>query len=130
MGERQGIVPQGGRSRYSYSPGLRHGDVLYVSGQVPIDPATGDEPDVFADQVRLSLENVRRVAAAAGGRLEDAVRIGVYLTDLTNFEEMDRIYRTFFEEPLPARTTLQAGLNAVLIEVDAIIALPRAQAPR
>lgn len=130
MGERHGIVPRGGGSRYGYSPGLRHGDLLYVSGQVPIDPATGDRPEAFADQVRLSLENVRRVAAAAGGRIEDAVRVGVYLTDLENFEEMDRIYRTFFEEPLPARTTIQAGLNAVEIEVDAIIALPRGEVPR
>ena len=92
------------------------------------DPATGHKPEAFADQVRLALENVRRVAAAAGARLEDAVRVGVYLTDLANFEAMDAIYRTFFEEPLPARTTIQAGLNAVDIEIDAIIALKRTDA--
>ena len=125
MVERQGIVPKDGGSRYSYSPGLRFGDVLYVSGQVPIDPLTGAKPSDFADQVRLSLENVRRVAVAAGARLEDAVRVGVYLTDLANFEAMDQIYRTFFEEPLPARTTIQAGLNAVDVEIDAIIAISR-----
>ncbi|HEX3617638.1 MAG TPA: RidA family protein [Solirubrobacteraceae bacterium] len=128
MAEREGIVPQGGGSRYGYSPGLRRGDVLYVSGQVPIDPATGSKPEAFADQVRLTLENVRRVAVAAGGRLEDAVRVGVYLTDLANFEAMDAIYRTYFEDPLPARTTIQAGLNAVQIEIDAIIALNPAAA--
>jgi 2-iminobutanoate/2-iminopropanoate deaminase len=128
MAEREGIVPEGGGSRYSYSPGLRFGDVLYVSGQVPIDPATGHKPEDFADQVRLALENVRRVAVAAGARLEDAVRVGVYLTDLANFEAMDAIYRTFFEQPLPARTTIQAGLNAVDIEIDAIIALNRTDA--
>lgn len=128
MVQRQGIVPQDGRSRYSYSPGLRHGDLLYVSGQVPIDPLTADKPSDFADQVRLALENVRRVAVAAGGRLEDAVRVGVYLSDLANFEAMDQIYRTFFEEPLPARTTIQAGLNGVDIEIDAIIALGRDEA--
>lgn len=123
MVERQGIAAQGGGSRYSYSPGLRSGGMLYVSGQVPIDPLTGDKPAEFSDQVRLALENVRRVAAAAGGRLQDAVRVGVYLADLANFEAMDQIYRTFFEDPLPARTTIQAGLNAVDIEIDAIIAL-------
>ena len=130
MVEREGIAPPDGASRYSYSPGLRCGDVLYVSGQVPIDPLTGEKPSDFGEQVRLSLENVRRVAAAAGGRLEDALRVGVYLSDLANFEAMDAIYRTFFAEPLPARTTIQAGLNAVEIEVDAIIALPRAAAAR
>jgi reactive intermediate/imine deaminase len=127
MAERQGIVPQGAASRWSYSPGLRDGDLLYVSGQVPIDPATGEKPGDFADQVHLTLENLRRVAVAAGGRLEDAVRVGVYLSDLANFEAMDAIYRTFFEEPLPARTTVQAGLNAVAIEIDAIIALDQAR---
>jgi 2-iminobutanoate/2-iminopropanoate deaminase len=126
MVERQGIIPEGRGSRYSYSPGLRSGETLYVSGQVPIDPLTGEKPAEFADQVRLALENVRRVATAAGGRLEDAVRVGVYLSDLANFEAMDQIYRTFFEEPLPARTTIQAGLNAVDIEIDAIISLTRA----
>jgi 2-iminobutanoate/2-iminopropanoate deaminase len=128
MVERQGIVPKDGGSRFSYSPGLRCGDVLYVSGQVPIDPATGHKPQAFADQVRLSLENVRRVAVAAGARLEDAVRVGVYLSDLENFQAMDEIYRTFFEDPLPARTTIQAGLNAVDIEIDAIIGLSREDA--
>jgi 2-iminobutanoate/2-iminopropanoate deaminase len=123
MVEREGISPAGGASKYGYSPGLRCGNVLYVSGQVPIDPLTGDKPELFADQVRLALENVRRVAAAAGARLEDAVRVGVYLSDLSNFLEMDAIYRTFFEDPLPARTTIEAGLNAVDIEIDAIIAL-------
>ena len=123
MVQRHGIVPASGGSRYSYSPGLRHGDVLYVSGQVPIDPLTGDKPSAFADQVRLSLENVRRVAVAAGARLEDALRVGVYLSDLANFEAMDEIYRTYFEDPLPARTTIQAGLNGVDIEIDAIIAV-------
>lgn len=123
MVERHGVVPSGGGSRYSYTPGIRSGGVLYVSGQVPIDPLTGEKPADFADQVRLALENVRRVATAAGGRLEDAVRVGVYLSDLTNFEAMDQIYGTFFEEPLPARTTIQAGLNAVDVEIDAIIAL-------
>jgi 2-iminobutanoate/2-iminopropanoate deaminase len=128
MALREGIVPEDRPGRYGYSPGLRYGDVLYVSGQVPIDPVTGDKPEAFADQVRLALENVRRVAVAAGGRLEDAVRVGVYLSDLANFEAMDAIYRTHFEDPLPARTTIQAGLNAVEIEIDAIIALNRADA--
>jgi 2-iminobutanoate/2-iminopropanoate deaminase len=70
------------------------------------------------------------VATAAAGCLDDAAPVGVYLSDLANFEAIDQIYRTFFEEPLPARTTIQAGLNAVDIEVDAIIALSREDAER
>lgn len=57
------------------------------------------------------------------------MRVGVYLTDLANFEAMDAIYRTYFEDLLPARTTIQVGLNAVQIEIDAIIALNPAAAP-
>ncbi len=125
MAEREGIIPDNGPPpRYGYSPGIRYGETLYVSGQVPVDPATGNRPVAFADQVQLCLENVRRVAAAAGARLEDALRVGVFLSDLTHFEEMDAIFRTFFGEPLPARTTVQVGLNGVDIEIDAIIAVP------
>lgn len=117
------VLRDGPRGRFAYSPGLKWGNTLYVSGQVPVDPATGGCPDEFGEQVRLCLGNVRRVAEAAGGRLEDAVKVGVYLADLANFEEMDRLYRTFFTDPLPARTTVQVGLNGVAIEIDAIIGL-------
>lgn len=124
MIEREGVVPkEGPSSRFGYSPGVRWRDTLYVSGQVPVDPVTGIRPPEFAEQVRLCLDNVRRVAQAAGGRLEDAVKVGVYLADLANFEEMDAVYRTCFTDPLPARTTVQAGLNGVAIEIDAVIGL-------
>lgn len=122
MIQRQEIVPsEGRRSPYSYSPGILVEGMLFVSGQVPVDPVTGTMASGFANQMRLCLENVRRVAVAAGGRLEDAVRVGVYLADLANFEEMDTIYQTFFEQPFPARTTLQVGLNGVDVEIDAVI---------
>lgn len=124
MVEREAVVPTDSPSvRFAYSPGIRWVNTLYVSGQVPVDPATGARPVEFADQVRLCLANVQRVAQAAGGRLEDAVKVGVYLADLANFEEMDALYRAVFTDPLPARTTVQVGLNGVAIEIDAIIAL-------
>ena len=108
---------------FSYSHGIVAHGFLFVSGQVPVDPATKAVPEAFADQVRRAMDNVAAVAEAAGARLSDAVRVGVYLADLADFEEMDRVYREYFEEPLPARTTLGTALLGFAVEVDAVIAL-------
>lgn len=108
---------------FSYSQGIVAHGLLFVSGQVPVDPATKAVPEAFADQVRRAMDNVAAVAEAAGARLSDAVRVGVYLADLADFEEMDRVYREYFEEPLPARTTLGTALLGFAVEVDAVIAL-------
>ncbi len=108
---------------FSYSQGIVAHGFLFVSGQVPVDPATKAVPEAFADQVRRAMDNVAAVAEAAGARLSDAVRVGVYLADLADFEEMDRVYREYFEEPLPARTTLGTALLGFAVEVDAVIAL-------
>ena len=108
---------------FSYSQGIVAGGFLFVSGQVPVDPATKAVPEAFADQVRRAMQNVAAIAEAAGARLADAVRVGVYLADLADFEEMDRVYREYFEEPLPARTTVGVALLGFGVEVDAVIAL-------
>ena len=109
---------------FSYSQGIISGGFLFVSGQVPVDPVTREVPSAFADQVRRALDNVAAIAEAAGAGLADAVRIGVYLADLANFDEMDKTYRQYFEGPLPARTTLGAALPGFNVEIDAVIALP------
>ena len=108
---------------FSYSQGIIANGFLFVSGQVPVDPLTKAVPEAFADQVRRAMGNVAAVAEAAGARLSDAVRVGVYLADLTDFEEMDRVYREYFEEPLPARTTVGTTLLGFAVEIDAVIAL-------
>jgi 2-iminobutanoate/2-iminopropanoate deaminase len=108
---------------FSYSQGIVSGGLLFVSGQVPVDPLTRAVPQSFADQVRRVLENIAAIAEAAGGRLADAVKMGVYLADLANFEEMDSVYRQYFEPPLPARTTVGASLLGYEVEMDAVIAV-------
>ena len=82
---------------FSYSQGIVSGGLLFVSGQVPIDPVTKAVPEGFGDQVRQTLDNVAAIAEAAGGRLADAVRVGVYLANLDDFDEMDAAYREYFE---------------------------------
>ena len=108
---------------FSYSQGIVAGGFLFVSGQVPVHPVTKVVPEAFGDQVRQVMDNVAAIAASAGARISDAVRVGVYLADLANFKEMDGIYREYFEDPLPARTTIGTALLGFAVEVDAVIAL-------
>lgn len=107
----------------SYSQGIVSGGLLFVSGQVPIDPATRAVPEDFADQVRRTLDNVAAIAEAAGARLADAVRMGIYLANLDDFSMMDAVYQEYFEDPMPARTTVGVGIRGFKIEIDAVIAL-------
>lgn len=107
----------------SYSQGVVSGGLVFVSGQVPLDPVTRTVPNDFADQVRRALDNVAAIAEAAGARLADAVRIGVFLANLDDFGKMDAVYREYFEDPMPARTTVGAGIRGYDVEIDAVIAL-------
>jgi 2-iminobutanoate/2-iminopropanoate deaminase len=122
---RSPVIPEDGPPPSgTYTPGIRVGRLLFVSGQAPLgndgDPIGGP----VADQVRRALENVERVARAAGGTLAEAVRMGVYLDDLSDFAEMDAEYRTFFAGVPPARTTIQSNLREFAVEIDAVILLP------
>lgn len=107
----------------AYSQGIRAGDFLFLSGQGPFD-SDGDIVDQsFEAQVRQTLANLTAVAAESGKSLKDAVRVGVYLHDISTFEEMDAIYRDSFPEPRPARTTIETPLPGFGIEIDAVIYL-------
>jgi 2-iminobutanoate/2-iminopropanoate deaminase len=109
-------APSGG-----YSQAIRAGDLLYLSGQGPFDPSGARVGDTVAGQVRQVLANLDAVARAAGGSLQDAVRIGIYLSDLKHFDEMDTTYYEFFAEPRPARTTIQSDLIGFDVEGDAVV---------
>ncbi len=109
-------APSGG-----YSQAIRAGDLLYLSGQGPFDPSGARVGDTVAGQVRQVLANLDAVARAAGGSLQDAVRIGIYLSDLKHFDEMDTTYHEFFAEPRPARTTIQSDLIGFDVEGDAVV---------
>jgi 2-iminobutanoate/2-iminopropanoate deaminase len=109
-----------------YSHAVRSGGVLYCSGQVPLDPATGKLVEgSVGDQTRRCLENLRLVCQAAGAELADAVRVGIYVTDMGTFPEVNEAYGSFFGEGPPARSTI--GVAALplgaAVEIDAIVAL-------
>ena len=110
-----------------YSQGIRSGSLLFCSGQVPLDPSTGEiVKEDIEGQTRRCLENLTAVCEAAGGSLADAVRCTVYLTDMGDFARVNDAYGSFFEggEP-PARVAI--GVSALPkgadVEIDAIVAL-------
>jgi 2-iminobutanoate/2-iminopropanoate deaminase len=110
-----------------YSHAVRAGGLLFCSGQVPLDPESGELVEGGpGDQVRRCLENLTAVCAAAGASLSDAVRLTVYLIDMAAFAEVNEVYETYFEADPPARVALAvAGLpKGALVEIDAVIALP------
>jgi 2-iminobutanoate/2-iminopropanoate deaminase len=105
----------------TYSPGIRVGDLLFLSGQAPFDDNGTLVRGSVAAQVSQALSNLDRVARAGGTRLQHAARVGVYLSDLSHFEEMDVAYREFFTEDPPARTTIQSEFVGFDVEIDAIV---------
>jgi 2-iminobutanoate/2-iminopropanoate deaminase len=106
-----------------YSHAVRTGNIVFLAGQGPVDPATGAAPERIEDQVRQTLRNLSVAAEAAGCSLANAVRVGVYLRDLANFAVMNEVYREFFTEPYPARTTIQSDMR-IEVEVDAVLEVP------
>jgi len=110
----------------AYSPGIRAGDFLFVSGQVPRDPRTGALIGAsVAEQTRQVLENLRGVLAAAGATLDDVVSVTCYLADEKDWESFNAEYRQIFRAPYPTRTTVGAGLRDVLVEISAVAWLGR-----
>ena len=106
-----------------YSQAIRAGQFLFVSCQVPIDPATGELiTGGIAVQTRRALENVGAILAAAGASFQHVVRTSVYLADLGDFGAMNEVYATFFCAPQPARSTIQAARlpRDARIEIDVI----------
>ncbi len=110
-----------------YSHAVRAGDLLFCSGQIPLDPATGElVGDSAGEQARRCLENLRAVCAAAGARLERAVRCTVYLTDLAAFGEVNEVYGEFFGAgDAPARVAFGVAAlpRGAQVEIDAVVAL-------
>ena len=109
-----------------YSQAVRAGNAVYFSGQIPLDPATGAlvEGDITA-QTRRVFDNLVAVAKAAGGSLSQIVRVGIYVTDLANFAAVNAVMTEYFQQPYPARSTIEvSGLpKAAQVEVDAVMAL-------
>jgi reactive intermediate/imine deaminase len=109
-----------------YSQAVRHGDIVFLSGQIPLDPATMQLVDGdIAEQVHRVFRNLRAVCEAAGGGLDDIVKLNVYLTDLGNFATVNAIMQTYFAEPYPARAAV--GVAALPlgaeVEMEAVLGL-------
>ena len=105
-----------------YSQAVRCGDTIYVSGQLPIDPSTKAMPESVEEQARQSLANIRAILEAAGCTMADVCRCGIFLTDLDDFQVVNRVYASFFDGDFPARTTVEVSrlpLGA-RVEIDAV----------
>ena len=109
-----------------YSQAVRIGDLLFLSGQIPLDPETGAlvEGDI-ATQTRRVFQNLGAILEAAGASFANVARTTVYLADMADFAAMNEVYATFFESPAPARSTVQAaGLpKNARVEIDVIASL-------
>ncbi len=105
----------------AYSPAVRAGDLIFVSGQVPIDPQTREliGEDV-GTQTRAVLRNLERVLGWAGATLDDVVSVTVYLADIGDWDDFNAVYRDVFRVPYPTRTTVGAGLHGFLVEINAV----------
>ena len=109
-----------------YSHAVRAGSLLWCSGQIPLDPDTGELVGATAaEQARRCLENLEAVCEAAGTVLARAVRVTVYMTDLAAFAEMGEVYESFFDEAPPARVTVGVAQlpRGAYVEIDAVVAL-------
>jgi 2-iminobutanoate/2-iminopropanoate deaminase len=106
-----------------YSQAIVEGDLLFLAGQGPIDPATGETNlGDIASQTRRTLENVKAILEAAGSSLDKVVRCNVYLKDIGDFAAMNEVYAQAFIAPYPARTTIQAGAlpGGIAVEIECV----------
>jgi 2-iminobutanoate/2-iminopropanoate deaminase len=110
-----------------YSQAVGAGDLVFLSGQIPLDPATGElvAGDITAQTVRV-MENLRAVLAAAGCTFGDLVRTTIYLADLTHFARVNEAYGSYLKTPFPARATVQVAAlpKGALVEIDAVALRP------
>ena len=110
----------------TYSQAVRVGDTVYLSGQIPLDPATMQlvSGDIDAE-IRRVLDNLAAVAKAAGGTLNDAVKVSVFLTDLAHFGRVNEIMATYFQQPYPARAAIGVAAlpRGARVEMECILSL-------
>ena len=116
------MVKEAAKPGGHYSHAVIANGAVYVSGQVPRDPVTGAVPPSFADQLRLAIRNVERILRGVGLELSDVVKVNGYLADVSRFKEYNDVYREFFPNDPPARTTIGCQLVGVAVEIDCIAA--------
>ena len=110
----------------TYSQAVRAGDTVYISGQIPLDPATGVlvDGDIEAE-IRRVFDNLKAIAEAAGGTLANAVKLSVFLTDMTHFAKVNEIMATYFTTPYPARAAMGVAAlpRGARVEMECILSL-------
>ncbi|CAG0942267.1 MAG: 2-iminobutanoate/2-iminopropanoate deaminase [Rhodocyclaceae bacterium] len=108
-----------------YSQAARAGSTVYLSGQIGLDPATMQMAEGIDAQIARVFDNLKAVAAAAGGSLADAVKVNIYVTDLANFARVNDAMAQAFSPPYPARATVQVAAlpRGALVEIDAVLVL-------
>lgn len=108
-----------------YSQAITVGNMLFTSGQIPIDPATGEIPEGVEAQAKQALTNVKNLIAAAGSSIENTVKTTVFIKDMNDFARINEIYAQFFTEPYPARSCVEVARlpKDVLLEIEAIVEL-------
>ncbi|HEX5595451.1 MAG TPA: Rid family detoxifying hydrolase [Micromonosporaceae bacterium] len=103
-----------------YSQAIAANGFVFASGQRPVHPETGKIEEDFSAQVHQVLQNLAAVLKSAGSDLSKVVRVNIYLSDIGAFDEMNKIYTTYFREPYPARTTVACTLRGIMVEIDAV----------
>lgn len=110
----------------TYSQAVKTGNLVFLSGQIPLDPATGQMVSgAIEAEIRRVFENLKAVAAAAGGTLDHAVKVNVYLTDLAHFAKVNELMAGYFQQPYPARAAVQVAAlpRGARVEVECVLSL-------
>ena len=111
----------------TYSQAVKVDNTVYISGQIPLHPSTMEIVEGGIDaQITRVFDNLTAVAEAAGGSLQDAVKLTIYLTDLADFPTVNKMMATYFDEPYPARAAVEISAlpKGVSVEMDAVMVLP------
>ena len=106
-----------------YSQAIVSGNMLYTSGQIPINPATGEIPEGVEAQARQALTNVKNLIEASGASIDNVVKTSVFIKDMNDFSKINEIYAEFFTEPYPARSCVEVARlpKDVLLEIETIV---------
>ncbi len=110
-----------------YSQAIIANGFVFVSGQGPLEAGTGNiVGNTIEEQADLTLKNIQLILEAAGSSMDDAVQVTVYLEHMSDFSRFNEVYTRYFQAPMPARTCVEAGLDNILVEIDAIACLSNA----
>ena len=125
MQKRRIDTKAGGQPIGAYSQGVRAGDFIFVAGQGPLDPHSGDICGTnIEEQTARALGNVKAILEAGGATMADVVKVTAHLSDISLFERYNRVYASYFPDPKPARTTVGSQLLGILVEIDAVAYVP------